>query len=113
MKSSPAKSAAAYWSSAAAGSPGSQAAELQAKLYANETVEAMMARYDARVSALLMPVGDDEAETAANRLKAEEMLRVKAEVAKCFGTVDTVTFRSKVANKWFASVARKEALAGA
>ena len=72
-----------------------------------------MARYDARVSALLMPVGDDEAETAANRLKAEEMLRVKAEVAKCFGTVDTVTFRSKVANKWFASVARKEALAGA
>ena len=71
MQSSPAKSAAAYWSSAATGSPGAQAAALQAQLYANETVEAMMDRYDARVSALLMPVGDDEAETQANRHKAE------------------------------------------
>ena len=47
-----------YWAAALQGSPGSQLASMQAKLYEFETTERLMDKFDAKVTGLTMGITD-------------------------------------------------------
>ena len=61
-----------YWAQAQAQSPGEAAAARKASLYANESVAAVMQRFEAKIDELLRVIPGDAVETEANGQIAED-----------------------------------------
>ena len=57
-----------YWAQALQGSPGSQLASMQAKLYELEPTERLMDKFDAKVTGLTMGITDPTELAAAQQL---------------------------------------------
>ena len=57
-----------YWAAALQGSPGSQLASMQAKMYESEPTERLMDKFDAKITGLTMGITDPTELAAAQQL---------------------------------------------
>ena len=66
-----------YWAKAQSGSPGTNLAEMQARLYAGETTQRMMEKFDHKLQTFTMGISDptelDAAQQRAQALLTEKM----------------------------------------
>ena len=72
-----------YWAKAQSGSPGTMLAEMQAKLYAGETTQRLMEKFDHKLQSFTMGVSDPT-ELAAAQQQAHALLTEKLAIAKAF-----------------------------
>ena len=85
-----------YWAAALQGSPGSQLASMQAKLYEFETTERLMDKFDAKVTGLTMGITDPVELAAAQQLAEALLLAEKRAVARSFTTKTSAQTREMI-----------------
>ena len=74
-----------YWAKAQSGSPGTNLAEMQARLYAGETTQRMMEKFDHKLQTFTMGISDPTELDAAQQ-RAQALLTEKMAIANRFSS---------------------------
>ena len=74
-----------YWAKAQSGSPGTNLAEMQARLYAGETTQRMMEKFDHTLQTFTMGISDPTELDAAQQ-RAQALLTEKMAIANRFSS---------------------------
>ena len=84
-----------YWAKAQSGSPGTNLAEMQARLYAGETTQRMMEKFDHKLQTFTMGISDPTELDAAQQ-RAQALLTEKMAIANRFSSQSESETRSAV-----------------
>ena len=84
-----------YWAKAQSGSPGTNLAEMQARLYAGETTQRMMEKFDHTLQTFTMGISDPTELDAAQQ-RAQALLTEKMAIANRFSSQSESETRSAV-----------------